>query len=80
VYLLLWEVSAVREQLQKAQESRGFKRKSSEEFIREAELGALAGERESAMRLLKRALWNAADDKAQPIQEKIGRVQQRYGR
>jgi tetratricopeptide (TPR) repeat protein len=52
---------------------------SSEEFLLEAELEALAGERETAARLLKRALWSTHDDGVRPIQEKVGRLRQRYG-
>ncbi|MBB6048759.1 hypothetical protein [Armatimonas rosea] len=52
---------------------------SSEEFLLEAELEALEGKRESAARLLKRALWSTPDDGARPIQEKVGRLRQRYG-
>ena len=52
---------------------------SSEEFLLEAELEAMEGERETATRLLKRALWSTPDEGTQPIQEKVGRLRQRYG-
>jgi tetratricopeptide (TPR) repeat protein len=52
---------------------------SPEEFLLEAELEALGGKRETATRLLKRALCSTPDDEVQPIQEKVGRLRQRYG-
>lgn len=52
---------------------------SSEEFLLEAELEALEGKRETAARLLKRALWSTPDERVRPIQEKVGHLRQRYG-